>query len=648
MHKHYQGELIMKKYMLISLFLIFMIAYAHSQVNSNITSFYIKDNSVTEKNYIKLDTEWDFFWGKFVSYNDNKAKADLKVKVPSNWNNYDLPEDAKKIAKTGRGAGTYRLRIENLKANTSYAFPVFDLFFTAFEIYANENLIYQSGKANVNWEESKGQQYFDYAVFETDYKGTITLTAFVSNNYYRKAGFNYPLKLYETSYYEDSLISSISFYGLLCGILITISIYAFLLFILKKDKANLFLSIFVFLIFLRIISQAFPFLKFFIPEFPHSLLLKIEFLAVFFAPAIYTLYINALNKDIFKHIKVWILALPGFIILPLDLFLPISLANNMVPYMQGYMFFIVITDIVLILVNIIRHKNFISLTSLISVFIIGIGAATEILSNNHLQALKGISLLTLSFIIYAISQITLLAYIQNRNLIKVNDLNIHLTETNKSYYRFVPKEFLDLFRKKDITEIQLGEWKSQKMAILSADIRNFTSISEKMNEMQVFDMLNSYLRKVAPIIRKYNGIIEKYLGDGIIAIFPGDADTALNCAIEMQEEMIELRKEFMKKSLPDIKIGIGVHFGNVIIGTGGYSDRMTEISLSNDIDIAVKAEAATKIYKRPIIVTHQALASAAAVEKKLGKKFDFYGEKIGTKDDLVLYAIYSDKTGKEL
>ncbi|MCR5189673.1 MAG: adenylate/guanylate cyclase domain-containing protein [Treponema sp.] len=638
----------MKKHMLISLLFIFMLASAYSQTNNNITTYVIEDNSIMAKDYIKLDTEWDFFWGKFIPYSDNKTKPDLRVKVPSNWNNYELQPEAHEIAKTGRGAGTYRIHLENLKPNTSYAFPTFDLFFTACEVYANDDLIYKAGNVDVNWKNSKGQQYFDYAVFETDYTGTITLTVFVSNNYYRKAGFNASLKLQENSSYEDSLISSISFYGLLCGILITISIYAFLLFILKKDKANLYLSIFVFLIFLRIISQAFAFLKFFIPEFPHSFLLKIEFLAVFFAPAIYTLYVNALNKDIFKHLKAWILALPGFIILPLDLFLPISLANKLVPIMQGYMFFIVITDIVLILINIIRHKNFISLTSLISVFIIGIGAGTEILSNNHLTALKGISLLTLSFIIYAISQITLLAYIQNRNLIKVNELNAHLTEVNKAYYRFVPKEFLDLFRKKDITEIQLGEWKSQKMAILSADIRNFTSISEKMNEMQVFDMLNSYLRKVAPTIRKYKGIIEKYLGDGIIAIFPGDADTALNCAIEMQEEMIDLRKEFMQKGLPDIKIGIGVHYGDVIIGTGGDSDRMTEISLSNDIDVAVKAEAATKIYKKPIIVTHQALASAASVEKKLGKKFDFYGEKICVKDDTAFYAIYSDKTGKEL
>lgn len=633
----------MKKHMLISLILIFIIASAYSQ--AKIT---VNDNSFLEHDYIKLDTKWDFFWGKFIPYSDHKTKPDLQVMVPSNWNNYDLPQEAKEIAKKGMGSGTYRLYIENLKPNMTYAFPTFDLFFTACEIYANEKLIFKEGKAHEDWKKSQGQQYFDYAVFETDHTGTITLTVFVSNNYYRKAGFNNSLKLQEHSSYEDSLISSISFYGLLCGILITISIYAFILFLLKKDKANLYLSLFVFLIFLRIISQAFPFLKFFIPEFPHSFLLKIEFLAVFLAPSIYTLYVNALNKDIFKHIKAWILALPGFIILPLDLFLPINIANKMVPIMQGYMFFIVITDIVLILINTIRQKSFISLTSFITVFIIGIGAGTEILSNNHLQALKGLSLLTLSFIIYAISQITLLAYIQNRNLIKVNELNCHLTELNKSYYRFVPKEFLDLFRKKDITEIQLGEWKSQKMAILSADIRNFTSISEKMNEMQVFDLLNSYLNKVAPIIRKYKGIIEKYLGDGIIAIFPGDADTALNCAIEMQEEMIDLRKDFIFKDLPDIKIGIGVHYGDVIIGTGGDSDRMTEISLSNDIDIAVKAEAATKIYKKPIIVTHQALASAASIEKKLGKKFDFYGEKLCVKDDIVLYAIYSDKTGREL
>ena len=190
------------------------------------------------------------------------------------------------------------------------------------------------------------------------------------------------------------------------------------------------------------------------------------------------------------------------------------------------------------------------------------------------------------------------------------------------------------------------------MAVLSADIRNFTATSEKLEGIQVFDMLNSYLGRIAPLIRKYGGLIEKYLGDGIIAIFPESAQSALNCALEMQEEMIELRREFEARQMPAIKIGIGIHYGNVVIGTGGDQERMTEISLSQDIDIAIKTEAATKIYHRPILVTKETLAQAANEVRALGKKFDFYGkEQELLPEEAVgpavpqLYYIYNEKTG---
>jgi hypothetical protein len=208
------------------------------------------------------------------------------------------------------------------------------------------------------------------------------------------------------------------------------------------------------------------------------------------------------------------------------------------------------------------------------------------------------------------------------------ELNDYLVKTNKAYYRFVPKEFLELLSKKDITEVTLGEYKISKAAILSADIRNFTSTSEKLAPIQVFDLLNTYLKRIAPLIRKYNGIIEKYLGDGIIAIFPDSAEAAINCAIEMQEQMIDLRDEFASRGMPRIRIGIGVHYGNIVIGTGGNTDRMAEISLSKDIGIAVKTESFTKRCMKPILATPVAVRTAEVEARKQGRSVNFSTESI--------------------
>ena len=256
------------------------------------------------------------------------------------------------------------------------------------------------------------------------------------------------------------------------------------------------------------------------------------------------------------------------------------------------------------------------------------GGIGDILLIHHFSFLNGMHPVTPAFIIFSLMQILLVAFIQNKNYLHTLELNNYLVETNKAYYRFVPKEFLELLSKKDITEVTLGEYKISKAAILSADIRNFTATSEKLAPIQVFDLLNTYLKNIAPLIRKYNGIIEKYLGDGIIAIFPDSAEAALNCAIEMQEKMIDLRDELASRGMPRIRIGIGVHYGNIVIGTGGNADRMAEISLSKDIGIAVKTESFTKRCMQPILATPVAVHTAELEARSKGKSLEFTTEAI--------------------
>lgn len=416
---------------------------------------------------------------------------------------------------------------------------------------------------------------------------------------------------------------------------------------MKKDKTSLYLSLFVFSILSRLASESFPLLKVIFPQVSFDLMLKIEFMALFLCPAFYMLYINSMDKSIFKHLNLYFFTIPAFVFLPVNFILPVSILNKLIPEMQIYMFVIILVCLIFLIINAIRHKNSVSVIGILTLVIIGLGAFYDILGNNFLFN-NDHSVLPLCFVIYVIAQTAYLAFIQNQNQLKVIELNEYLSETNKAYYRFVPKEFLDLFSKKDITELGAGEFKSGKMAIMSADIRGFTSMSEQMSEIQVFDMLNSYLKVIAPIIRKYKGIIEKYLGDGIIAIFPESPESALYCAIEMQEKMNDLRKDFEQRGLPLIKIGIGVHYGNVIIGTGGNRERMTEISISEDIDIAVKTEASTKIYKKPIIVTHKALTAAVIEARKHKRTFDFYGKRIEESTDDKLYSIYTEKSGNTL
>ena len=624
------------------LFTGFSINYIYAQ-NEKISTYHIENPEILEKSNLEIHTNWDFFWGRFIPPYDKSASPDLVVSAPSDWNKYNLSDEIKNITKKGNGSGTYRLKLTNLKPDTTYVFPVYKLAYTAFSIFADNVLIFQSGQPAEEWEYTKTQQFFDKATFTTNESGTVLLTILVSNNFYRKGGLRGTVSLYEADYYQNYYFRTLSTYAVFSGILLMISIYCLINFLRKKDKSSLFLSMLILSVFSRFATSDFPLLKILFPELPFNIMLRIEYISVFFIPCFMTLYIDTLNKFIFKRIPAFIIATPGFEFFILDFILPIRLANRLVPAMQIYMYVVIALDALLFILSIFKERDFISTISIISLAIVALGATCDILSIHHVTFMKGIHLLMPAFVQFALLQIVLLAYIQNKNYMKVFELNDYLQETNKAYYRFVPKEFLELLCKKDITEITLGEYKISKAAVLSADIRNFTSTSEKLVPIQVFDMLNSYLRRVAPLIRKYHGVIEKYLGDGIIAIFPESAEAALNCAIEMQEQMIELREEFSQRGMPQIQIGIGIHYGDIVIGTGGNNDRMTEISLSKDIDIAIKTESKTKQYHRPILATYEAISFAANEARKEGRKFSFSGYKINDAPQAVLFSIYNDR-----
>ena len=633
----------MKKLTFLFLFSFFSL-YLFSE-----SSFHVIDANALSHSHITIETDWDFYWGRFISPAD-KSEADLVVSVPSPWNSYDLPQEAKLAAKKGKGSGTYRLRLTGLIPGKKYAIPTFELGYTAFSLLADDVVIFRSGTPSENWEKTDAKQYYDKAVFEADKEGSVLLTMYVSNNFYRKGGFRHEFLLYEEPYYVKTYKKSLCNQSIFTGIMLTIIVYCFLLAFLKKDKTNLYLSLFVFFIYSRIVSSVFPMLKILFKNFPLEMLFRIEYLCLFMAPALYALYMDSMNKKIFHHIPVKIVAAPALIFLILDFSLPISIANRLVPLMQFYMFAMVGLLIVLFLIRVVKNKDFTSTSAILSLLVLMFGTMHDYFLKNliSLPFFKDVKLLLPCFVLYAFIQTVLMAYIQNKNQNRVIELNDNLTILNNAYYRFVPKELLELFGRKNIMEVKLGESKISKMAVLSADIRNFTSASEKMEGIRVFEMLNSYLAKVAPLIRENGGIIEKYLGDGIIAIFPDSAEAALRCAIQMQEEMIGLRQEFIEKGLPPIKIGIGVHYGNIVIGTGGDDERMTEISLSDDIDIAVRTEASTKDLLRPILATSQVVGIAAQEAKREGRKFDFCGRRLKDSKGNIVYALYTEKTGDVL
>lgn len=179
---------------------------------------------------------------------------------------------------------------------------------------------------------------------------------------------------------------------------------------------------------------------------------------------------------------------------------------------------------------------------------------------------------------------------------------VKLTE---SYQRFVPSELLKNLGKKSILDISLGDQVNVEMSILFSDIRSFTSISEKMTPKENFLFLNSYLNKMSPIIRENKGYIDKFMGDGVMALFKSSANDAVNAAVKMQEFLNLYNFNASKNKTHQIKIGVGINTGEMMLGTLGEQNRMEGSVISDAVNLASRLEGLTKNYRVGIIISEE-------------------------------------------
>ncbi|OQY56878.1 MAG: hypothetical protein DRR08_05750 [Candidatus Parabeggiatoa sp. nov. 2] len=180
-----------------------------------------------------------------------------------------------------------------------------------------------------------------------------------------------------------------------------------------------------------------------------------------------------------------------------------------------------------------------------------------------------------------------------------------LYQLNKAYERFVPHEFLSLLDKQSIIEVQLGDQVEKEMTILFADIRGFTSISEKMTPQENFNFLNAYLSRMEPVIHEHHGFIDKYIGDAIMAIFPTSANEAVQAAIGMLKQLAQYNLTRGRPGRPCFNIGIGIHTGYLMLGTVGGKKRMDGTVISDTVNLASRVEGLTKTYGTALLITEQ-------------------------------------------
>lgn len=181
--------------------------------------------------------------------------------------------------------------------------------------------------------------------------------------------------------------------------------------------------------------------------------------------------------------------------------------------------------------------------------------------------------------------------------------HLQLANLNRAYRRFVPHEFIQLLQKESIIEVSLGDQIQQEMSVLFADIRNFTAISEAMNPAENFKFINGYLAWMEPAIVDNGGFIDKYIGDAIMALFPGSADHAVSGAIAMLKGLHHYNRDRAVEGYVPVYNGIGINSGLTMVGTVGGPSHMDSTVISDTVNLAARIEQLTKQYGVPLLIS---------------------------------------------
>lgn len=193
------------------------------------------------------------------------------------------------------------------------------------------------------------------------------------------------------------------------------------------------------------------------------------------------------------------------------------------------------------------------------------------------------------------------------------DKLVEIQQNSAAVARFVPQDFLKVLNRKNIADIKLGDCVEKFMTVLFLDIKSFTTLAEQLSSVDIFNLVNSLMSYLDPVIVKNGGFIDKYIGDALMALFD-DADNAVAAALGMLDALNEFNEHRAQNNLLPINVGIGINSGSLIVGTVGFESRMDCSVISDAVNIASRVESLTRNFNIELLISGQTYQQLKYIE----------------------------------
>jgi len=564
---------------------------------------------------IKLDGQWEFYWNRLLSPEDfktvNLSGSRELIDVPGNWsgiNNYP-----------SHGYATLRMEISSLNQETNYSLYIPEML-CSFIFYINGKIVFQNGLVGTNADQSVPHFMPGTISFNTT-TGTVEIVCQISNFNHRNSGIWRSVRLGTDNKVHSGRENKLLLEMFISAILLTISLFHIGIYFYRYEaKDELLFGLTCLVLFFRTITTGEQILNIVIPSFPWEIARKLEYSPFFLVAPLFMTFLSSLFPDDYiKNINRFFLSLFAILGMFFILF-PVKITNNAVLAAEIILVICILYAFFILIRALIRKRDY-SKTILAAFTILAAASLNDILFSR--QIIQTMYLSSPGFIIFIFIQSQMLSLRFATSFQKVQGLSLQLKGINDSLSRFVPFQFLEYLKKNSILDVNLGDQVLENMTILFADIRSFTSLSEKMSPEENFKFLNSFLSQVVPVIRENGGFVDKFIGDGVMALFPFPPDKAVHAAIELQKAVDKYNEARNRAGYRQISLGIGIHTGQLMLGTIGETNRMETTVIADAVNIASRLENLTKTYDSKIIISKELFSK---LENREGIKSRSLGE----------------------
>ncbi len=547
---------------------------------------------------------WDFYYGQLYENSEHLPSIpDAQMSIPDYWVNEITTITG---IKTAYGYGTYHHKITDLEPNTIYALLARESAGTATNIFANGEKIVSIGIVATTKENSKAVVRPYLVDVKSDSKGSIDLLIQVSNYEHRKGGLWKPIYFgdKESTYrLYDTLMGS-SFF--IIGTLLFLFVVNFIMFLLdRKNKSGLFLSLFLLSTILRLSTAGFCIFYAFVDEIPFAIQAKLEYVAMWSAPSAYLLMVCALFSKIRINKKVRNVIIFSQLLLGLITWiLPISYGNHLVPVLQALDILMILYIAFLLIRAFIDKVDRISFV-MISLGILALGLVLDIVIYENPNSMTT-NPFSIAVILFSFVQFIYLSYQQKDLYDEKLVLSKQLRKLNEAYFKFVPKEFLGMLNKEEMTDVVLGDYVETEMTIVFLQFDIFNNNEHEVTPKEQYEAFSEFSLAISPLFSTYNGFISKFISRGFIALFPKSVDDAIECCFAIKKRTKELIEQRIIENKPLFNIGSGIHYGKMILGTIGEDNRLDDTVISDTVNTAARIEAAAESLQRQIIISVEA------------------------------------------